>query len=166
MKEKILTELRKAGDGYVSGTALCSLLGISRQAVWKNIAALKENGYQVESVASKGYRLLSEPDKMYGPDILSRIDKDCLCKQVESFECIDSTNTKVKQLAEAGAKEGLLVVAEEQTGGKEDEEEYGRQSGYRNLDVPVTSSNASDRADFRSDFVSGTCNRRSSRKVV
>ena len=121
MKEKILTELRKAGDGYVSGTALCSLLGISRQAVWKNIAALKENGYQVESVASKGYRLLSEPDKMYGPDILSRIDKDCLCKQVESFECIDSTNTKVKQLAEAGAKEGLLVVAE-------DEEEYGSQS--------------------------------------
>ena len=118
MKEKILTELRKAGDGYVSGTALCSLLGISRQAVWKNIAALKENGYQVESVASKGYRLLSEPDKMYGPDILSRIDKDCLCKQVESFECIDSTNTKVKQLAEAFAKEGLLVVAEEQTGGK------------------------------------------------
>ena len=46
MKEKILTELRKAGDGYVSGTALCSLLGISRQAVWKNIAALKENGYK------------------------------------------------------------------------------------------------------------------------
>ena len=83
MKEKILTELRKAGDGYVSGTALCSLLGISRQAVWKNIAALKENGYQVESVASKGYRLLSEPDKMYGPDILSRIDKDCLCKKVD-----------------------------------------------------------------------------------
>lgn len=167
MKEKILTELRKAGDGYVSGTALCSLLSISRQAVWKNIAALKENGYQVESVASKGYRLLSEPDKMYGPDILSRIDKDCLCKQVESFECIDSTNTKVKQLAEAGAKEGLLVVAEEQTGGKG---RRGRvwevRAGYRNLDVPVTSPDASDRADFRSDFVSGTCNRRSSRKVV
>ena len=40
MKEKILTELRKAGDGYVAGTALFSLLGFSRQAVWKNIAAL------------------------------------------------------------------------------------------------------------------------------
>lgn len=118
MKEKILTQLRNAGDGYVSGTALCSLLGISRQAVWKNISALKENGYEIESVASKGYRLLTQPDKMYGPDILSRIDEDSLCKQVESFDRIDSTNTKVKQLAEAGAKEGLLVVAEEQTGGK------------------------------------------------
>ena len=55
MKEKILTELRKAGDGYVSGTALCSLLGISRQAVWKNnlaafghpkAFALSEEGFQ------------------------------------------------------------------------------------------------------------------------
>ena len=128
MKEKILTELRKAGDGYVSGTALCSLLGISRQAVWKNIAALKENGYQVESVASKGYRLLSEPDKMYGPDILSRIDKDCLCKQVESFECIDSTNTKVKQLAEAGERKDFWWLPKSRPVEKEDEEEYGSQS--------------------------------------
>lgn len=118
MKEKILRELRKAGDGYISGTSLCTLLGVSRQAVWKNIVALKENGYEIESVSNKGYHLLAEPDTMYGPDILSRIPKDCLCKQVESFDCVDSTNTKAKQLAEAGSEEGLLVVAEKQTGGK------------------------------------------------
>lgn len=118
MKEKILRELRNAGEGYVSGTSLCASLGVSRQAVWKNIVALKENGYEIESVSNKGYHLLAEPDKMYGPNILSRLSEECLCKQVESFECVDSTNTKIKQLAEAGASEGLVVVAEKQTSGK------------------------------------------------
>lgn len=118
MKEKILRALRSAGEGYLSGAELCEQFGVSRQAVWKNITALKENGYEIESVSNKGYRLIAAPDKLYAPDILSRLPKDCICRKVESFEVIDSTNTKVKQLAELGEEEGTLVVAEEQTAGK------------------------------------------------
>jgi len=118
MKEKILRALRNAGDGYVSGAGLCEEFGVSRQAVWKNIAALKENGYEIESVPKKGYRLASVPDKLYAPDILSRLPKNCICRKVECFQTIDSTNTKAKQLAELGETEGMLVTAEEQTAGK------------------------------------------------
>lgn len=118
MKEKILRALRENSEGYVSGAALCEEFGVTRQAVWKNITTLKENGYVIESITNKGYRLVSAPDRLYGFDILSRLSKDCLCKKVEYFEKLDSTNTKAKQLAELGAEEGTLVVAESQTAGK------------------------------------------------
>lgn len=118
MKEKILRALRDAGAGYVSGTELCEALGVSRQAVWKNITVLKENGYQIESVPKKGYRLASVPDKLYAPDLLSRLPENGICQKVECFQTIDSTNTKAKQLAELGEAEGMLVTAEEQTAGK------------------------------------------------
>ena len=118
MKERILRALRESSEGYISGAALCEEFGVSRQAVWKNIATLKENGYGIESVTNKGYRLVSVPDILYEPDILSRLPEDCLCRRVECFEMLDSTNTKAKQLAELGAEEGTLVVAENQTAGK------------------------------------------------
>lgn len=117
MKEKILKALRNA-DEYISGTELCEQFGVSRQAIWKNIAALKECGYDIEALANKGYRLVSSPDRLYAPDILSRLPEDCICQKVQSFESIDSTNAKAKQLAEAGEEEGILLVAEEQTVGK------------------------------------------------
>ena len=47
MKTKILNVLRKS-DGYVSGQALCNMLGVSRTAVWKVINQLKEEGYVIE----------------------------------------------------------------------------------------------------------------------
>lgn len=118
MKEKLLRALREAGDNYLSGENLCRRFGVSRQAVWKNITALKELGYEIDSVSGLGYRLESSPDIFYGPDMQSRLPEDCLCREVACFEELDSTNTRAKQLAEVGAREGLLVMAERQTAGK------------------------------------------------
>lgn len=118
MKEKILRVLRDAGDDFVSGQSLCESLGVSRQAVWKNISRLKESGYEIASVSNKGYRLVESPDRLFGPDIESRFSRNCYCKKVECHDSIDSTNTRAKQLAELGEPEGTLVVAEEQTTGK------------------------------------------------
>ena len=47
MKKKILEKLQST-DGFVSGQELCELLGVSRTAVWKNIQALKNDGYVIE----------------------------------------------------------------------------------------------------------------------
>lgn len=110
--------LRSAGEEYTSGQVLCEKLGVSRQAIWKNILQLKEAGYQIESQPKKGYRLLESADRLVGADIESRLALDCLCRRVECLETVDSTNTRAKQLAELGEPEGTLVVAEEQTAGK------------------------------------------------
>lgn len=118
MKGKILTALREAGEEYVSGAALCQRFGVSRQAVWKNIAALKEMGYEFATGSNKGYRLIATPDKLYAPEIESYLPENGVCRKVECFDVIDSTNSYAKQLAEQGEPEGTLVVADRQTAGR------------------------------------------------
>lgn len=117
MKTEILKILRST-DGYVSGQELCDKLGVSRTAVWKVIGSLKEEGYEIDSVSRKGYRLLSSPDAVSESEIASRILDGVFGQRVVSYEITDSTNTRAKQLAEEGAVHGTLVVANMQTAGK------------------------------------------------
>lgn len=117
MKTEILKILRST-DGYVSGQELCDKLGVSRTAVWKVIGSLKEEGYEIDSVSRKGYRLLSSPDVVSESEIASRILDGVFGQRVVSYEITDSTNTRAKQLAEEGAVHGTLVVANMQTAGK------------------------------------------------
>ena len=56
---KILTALRAADDGGVSGAELSQRLGISRAAVWARIEELRSLGYEIEASPHLGYRLLS-----------------------------------------------------------------------------------------------------------
>ena len=54
-----------AQDGsqeYISGQELCSRFGVSRTAVWKVMNQLKAEGYEIEAVQNKGYRLKASPD--------------------------------------------------------------------------------------------------------
>ncbi|MCC8046790.1 MAG: biotin--[acetyl-CoA-carboxylase] ligase [Clostridiales bacterium] len=117
MKEKILSLLGENGE-YVSGQALCKELGVSRTAIWKVINQLKEDGYEIESVAGRGYRILQRPDCITAEEITSRLHTQWAARTVCFFEQIDSTNSEAKRQAEQGAGNGLLVVAEEQTQGK------------------------------------------------
>lgn len=118
MKSEILRALRESGGEFVSGQVLCEKAGVTRQAVWKNIVQLKDYGFVIESVTNKGYRLVSSPDKLYSADIKSRMKKDSFCQRIESYDTIDSTNTRAKHFAELGEDEGTLVIAEKQTSGK------------------------------------------------
>lgn len=118
MKLKVLRMLIEA-EGYLSGQRICEALGVSRTAVWKAVNELKEEGYVIESVSNKGYRLLEEPK-----DFLSREALEChmqtseLGRRVYFYDKIDSTNLEAKRLAEAGAVNGAVVFAREQSAGK------------------------------------------------
>ena len=117
MKKEILRFLRET-EGYVSGQQLCDHLGVSRTAVWKVIQKLMEEGYQIEAVRNKGYRLTESPD-ILGEAELSSIRKTrWLGSSIYFYQEIDSTNTQAKRLAEEGAPHGSVVVAEVQTGGR------------------------------------------------
>jgi len=118
MRSEILRTLRNAGDSFVSGQTLCERAGVTRQAVWKNIAQLKANGFVIESVPNKGYKLVASPDAIYPDDIKSRLADGSVCRKIESLEVTDSTNIRAKQLAEFGEEEGTLIIAEQQTAGK------------------------------------------------
>ena len=89
MKEKIL-EFLKQQEGFISGQRICDELGISRTAVWKYMNSLKKEGYEIESVTRKGYRLLQSPDLLTREAVLSCIKKGEIPGELCCFESIDS----------------------------------------------------------------------------
>lgn len=117
MKEKILSMLRNT-EGYLSGQELCERLQVSRTAVWKVIGQLKEEGYGIEAVKNRGYRILSSPDVMTEAEIKSRLHTKVMGRSCVCYPETDSTNTQAKRLAEEGKPHGTLVCAERQTLGK------------------------------------------------
>jgi BirA family biotin operon repressor/biotin-[acetyl-CoA-carboxylase] ligase len=117
MKAKILAALRET-DGYVSGQELCEAFGVSRTAVWKAINQLKKEGYEIEAVTNRGYRILSVPDLLSENELNSIRKTEWVGKQIYYFDVLDSTNTKANHLAEKGAEHGTLVVAGRQEAGK------------------------------------------------
>ena len=72
MKVELLKILRTSGE-YVSGQYLCGHFGVSRTAIWKVIRQLKEEGYEIEAVKNKGYRILVTPDVMTAEELGSRL---------------------------------------------------------------------------------------------
>lgn len=117
MKAEILRMLRDT-DGYVSGQELCNKFGVSRTAVWKVINQLKEAGYEIEAAQNKGYHLIGLPDLVNEAELESLRDTEWAGCEIHYYDCLDSTNTKAKELAEKGHPSGTLVVAEQQTLGK------------------------------------------------
>lgn len=117
MKTKILRQLRTTNE-YVSGQMLCDELGVSRTAVWKAINQLKEEGYTIEAVQNKGYKITGYPDILTAEEIESRLNPGDTVKKVVYAPEIDSTNNEAKRNAENGAKDGTLYITESQTGGR------------------------------------------------
>ena len=73
MKQRVLMALRE-NNGYVSGQELCGKLGVSRTAIWKIVNSLKEQGYNIESVRNRGYRLIECPDVILPEAIKEQIN--------------------------------------------------------------------------------------------
>ena len=117
MKTEILKLLRESGN-YISGQELCSKFGVSRTAVWKVINQLKEEGYGIEAVKNKGYRLQITPDVLSSSELKSRIQNEWADRNIYYYEETGSTNIDAKRLGEEGAVHGTVVVADKQNAGR------------------------------------------------
>lgn len=118
MDTKILDLFKRHKDVYLSGEDMSRKLKVSRAAIWKHIEKLRELGYDIEATPHLGYRLLNIPDKMIPDEIKDGLGTKIFGKAVYSFELTDSTNRIAYDLAEKGAEEGVIVLAEQQTKGK------------------------------------------------
>ncbi|MCM1175862.1 MAG: biotin--[acetyl-CoA-carboxylase] ligase [Blautia sp.] len=116
-KSDILSLLRDRQD-YVSGQQLCSQFGVSRTAVWKAVNQLKEEGYRIEAVSHKGYRLLESPDVISKSEIASRLNTKWAGRKLYYLEKTGSTNIDARRCAEEGDPHGTTVVAGMQTAGR------------------------------------------------
>ncbi|SEV84426.1 biotin--[acetyl-CoA-carboxylase] ligase [[Clostridium] fimetarium] len=117
MKTKILKVLRNS-DKYISGQSICDELGISRTAVWKYMNQLKEDGYGIEATQNKGYNITKYPDVLTEVELGSLFETAFFGNKIYFYDEIDSTNNEAKKKAEDGAKQGTLVIAECQNGGR------------------------------------------------
>ncbi len=115
--EEILRLFRER-QGFVSGEELSRLIGVSRTAVWKQVGLLREQGYAIEALPSKGYRLLTTPDSLRPAEVKTGLEGRLLGREVVYFEETDSTNLRALALGEEGAAEGTVVIADRQSAGK------------------------------------------------
>ena len=116
IRDDLLQILWQKEDSYISGEALAGRLGVSRTAVWKAMRQLAEQGYRIESVPHRGYRLSSDSDVMSAEGIARYLQHTELDLRV--YRTIRSTNSELKALAADGAPANLALVAEQQTAGR------------------------------------------------
>ncbi len=117
-KDSILKVLMDNFGKSVPGRVLAELSSISRSGVWKHIASLRKEGFNIKAGIKSGYMLNSVPDRLLPKIIQQSLKTKRVGKRIEYYESIDSTNAVAKDLALKGTPDGTVVVAEHQTKGK------------------------------------------------
>lgn len=116
--DSVLSLLRESGGVPLSGEEMSRVLNVSRSAVWKQINALREMGYHIVAQQSKGYMLISSPDRLILSEISAGLKVDRLGREIVCLSETVSTNAVAYKMAEDGAPEGSCVIADCQTRGK------------------------------------------------
>lgn len=118
IKQTLLNTLAEADGGYISGAAIAEKLGVSRNAVWKTVKALEADGFVIESVTSKGYRLSSDSNRISADLIAPLLTTKEIGRNMQVFSEIGSTNTAAKKLASERVANGTVIIADKQTEGR------------------------------------------------
>jgi BirA family biotin operon repressor/biotin-[acetyl-CoA-carboxylase] ligase len=117
MNDRELLERLIAGPA--SGDALARASGLTRAAVWKRVAALREAGIAIAAQAGRGYSLARPLELLDADTIRGQLPPSAqpLLAGLEIAWTIDSTNSELlrRPVPATGA---LVLLAERQTGGR------------------------------------------------
>jgi BirA family biotin operon repressor/biotin-[acetyl-CoA-carboxylase] ligase len=115
---RIVRLLMENATVVVSGTKIAEEIGTSRSEVWRLVQQLRTLGVEIAGHPATGYRLKSAPDLLL-PDMLAPFLKGTIfAREIHHYYKIGSTNNEAMSSASAGAPEGSVFVAEEQTAGR------------------------------------------------
>ena len=123
-KEKLLALLEDSKGTFFSGEEIARTLQVSRAAVWKAVNALREDGYTIDAVTNKGYRLSPDSDILSPQGIRRFLKPEYRDLDLTVLPTAPSTNALVREKANQGRPEGCIIIACEQTDGRG---RYGRQ---------------------------------------
>jgi len=115
---KILQLLKSNCQEELSSSAICDVLMISRNAVWKHVQALRDQGYQIEAHSRCGYRLVASPDRPDAAEVLPLLTTAGIGRTLHYKDVTESTNRDAAAGAEAGCEDGTVFCAGEQRGGR------------------------------------------------
>jgi BirA family transcriptional regulator, biotin operon repressor / biotin---[acetyl-CoA-carboxylase] ligase len=117
MSELTFRVLRRLADGrFHSGEEMARDLGRSRATLSEALKHVDDMGIELFSVRGKGYRL-AQPLEFLDGDLLSARLADSRVR-VQVVDEIDSTSTKLLELAARGAPSGTCLAAEWQSAGR------------------------------------------------
>lgn len=114
-KERVLQILEENYGNYVSGEKIAKSLGISRNAVSKNVFGLKNEGYNIKSEKNNGHMLCALNDVISSYGIDKYLDFEC---NTVVYNEIGSTNDFIKEIFNQSVPEFFTVIAKKQNKGK------------------------------------------------
>jgi len=117
-EELLVSLLAEAPEEYLGADAICGKLGLPKAVVFRQIEQLRSKGYRIDARPVRGYRLLEVPDRLTALELSPLLVTEEFGRTIHSFEAIESTNDQARALAEDGAAQGELVIAEVQTRGR------------------------------------------------
>ena len=102
----------------VSGTKIAAEIGSSRSEVWRLIQQLRTLGVEIAGHPATGYQLKRVPDLLL-PDMLAPLLRGTIFgEHIHHYYKIGSTSSAAMEAAAAGAPEGSVFLAEQQTSGR------------------------------------------------
>ena len=117
MTGKILKLLYEKKDEYIPVEEMESTLEITQTEIDEKIQQLIAEGYKIDTKQSQ-YRLTGAPNLLLPYEIKKNLNTEFLGKNIHFFKEVNSTNDVARKLANEGAAEGTIVIAESQRSGK------------------------------------------------
>jgi BirA family biotin operon repressor/biotin-[acetyl-CoA-carboxylase] ligase len=105
---------------FHSGEALARALGVSRSAVWKAVATLRDLGVTLNAVRNRGYRLTHGGEPLDPVKIRERLTREARehAVSIDATWSIASTNTALLERANPRAGTTEVLLAEYQSAGR------------------------------------------------
>lgn len=102
----------------ISGTKLAQEIGTTRSEVWRLVQQLRNLGVEIAGRPASGYQLTAVPDLLLPELVDPMLRGTIFAGHVHHFYRAGSTNTIAMEGAAAGAPEGSVFLAEQQTAGR------------------------------------------------
>ena len=115
---RIVRVLMRFPTVVISGTKLAEEIGTTRSEVWRLVEQLRTLGVDIAGHPASGYQLAAVPDLLL-PELLEPLVRGTIFgEHLHHYYRAGSTNTLALDAAAAGAPEGSLFFAEQQTAGR------------------------------------------------
>ncbi|MFH1699012.1 MAG: biotin--[acetyl-CoA-carboxylase] ligase [Candidatus Zixiibacteriota bacterium] len=118
LSDNLIAIIRRRPGYFYSFTYLRKRLEIDGDLLLEAIELLRQTGYRIETRKDSHCAFKSAPDLLLRAEILCGLRTKKIGRIIHAFQSVQSTNMIARQMAEAGAAEGTIVVAEEQTRGR------------------------------------------------
>ena len=111
--------LRLLSDGaFHSGQDLASQLGVSRASIWNALQGMEALGVHLFKVRGRGYQLPDPIEWLTRDKINAHLGPQAAQLKIQILDVVESTNSRLLQVAAQGGDHAQCIVAEIQTHGR------------------------------------------------